>query len=455
MSQSKIEIVLVDESGGESPPATSADSAIPASPASATPTPATPATPASPPPSAASPGSPSPGASSPPASQGAGSGATGLLESISQAINATVSQSRTLQGLVRGVQQNVTRLIRLPQQIASSLANLIPNSFRQALSGIFGTLGNAGKKVGSSIWDKIAAKQRSQIIALLSAILQRQGGSLPRPMRPTPLRPGGPAPSIPNSRPLSGPQLPTVPPRPRGGGASQAARGAAGTGAAARGAAGGAGGGAVARAAGGAIARLASNPYTLAVAVIIAAFAALALATYGLVKAFRSQERELAEVSGEVSQALAGREVARIENKLERSERIGTEIASFAGTWTNFETALYKLTTEILDLLTILMPLVEFVVQMITDMLKDLRQIVAILNLLFEIMDEFAAGGNLTQETIFQAGMKVVDAFLADRPAQNQRPNKLFSPNPFQDTAVDVRQALNNQNAPARPGGGP
>lgn len=442
----KIEVVIVDETDQQSQPTPPGS----VGPSSSSPTP--------PPSSGAGSGSPSP-APSPappppaPANNGASSGSS-IVNSVEQLLSAA---KRQIIQPIRGV---LNSAMRLPGQLLGQLRNLIPNSIRTGFMNLMGQLSGPARTAGSVIWDKIAAKQRAQIITLLTAMMRQRDGRLPQSMRPLALRPGGPPPTPPGASGVNQPRLPTVPPRSSAAAArGQAVRAGAATGARAAGTA-AAGTGATAGA-GATVAALASNPVGWVIAAIIVAFSTLILATIGLVKVFKSQERELAEVSGEISGVLAQREVTRIESQIDRNERFGSDIAQFGQVWTNFEDALYNLITEMLDLLMPLMPLIELILEGIQIGISQLRVQIAVMNVIQEILD---TPFGFTDETAGEAVKNLMEAFEGMEQAVNDfltfnnkptKNNRLFGANPFQNNSRAINPAMFNPPLPPRPGGNP
>jgi len=431
----KIEVVIVDESAGQSQPSPPGSPTTP-------PQPNRPSQPTTPPP--AQPGQP--------ATPGNGGS---WINQIINAIRQGTAQSAAIQRLIQGTQQSIQRIVQLPGQLLRSAANLIPASFRQAGSALGQRMTGGAQRAASTIWDKIAAKQRAQIISLLKALVIAQGGNVPRMFRPKALNDF-----------LGRQRLPTVAPRQLQNIKGTAARVAedAAIGRAASGATGAAAGrataGAATSGAGGAITGALSNPVTAVIAAVVVGLTALALATVGLVKVFKSQEQELAEVSGEISGALAEREMARIESRIERNERFGSDIAQFSRTWTNFEEAVYQLWTEILDLLMPFLPAIESIIEMLTVMVQAFRKQLAAVNVIVELLDFTGK----TEETPMEAIKNYLDA-TADynRAVQDfltasgpgSKGARMFGQNPFKDESYIPRPAQFNPPLPPRPGGGP
>lgn len=451
----KIEVVIVDETGGQSQP--SPPGTTPGTTPGPTPG-TTPGTTPGPTPARPSQGAPGPSTaptpqtgSRPPTQPQANSGGS-LPSQIINGVQQVVTQAG--QNIIQPLQTTFNGLLQLPGRLLSGLRNLIPNSIREGMGALLARIAGPAKTAASNIWDKVAAKQRAQIIALLKALLVKRGGELPGPLRPRPLQ----SPQRPGS-------LPTVPPRPRGS-MPAAARsvGTAATGARAAGAAAGSGGASAATGTAAAgVGALASNPVGWVIAAIIVAFSALIIATVGLVKTFKSQEQELRDVSGEISGALAVREVRRIESQIDRNERFGSDIAQFSMVWTNFEDALYNLITEILDLLVPFLPMIEVILESITLTIALQRQQLALLNVISEMIDAMV-GGWMTDETVGEAIQNFFDAQTAVQQAMddlmtfNNRPSqtsRLFGNNPFQNNSRPITPGQFNPPLPPRPGNPP
>ena len=473
----KIEIVLVDETGGQSqPPASSPNSPTPTptptpTPAASTPTP----TPAA---STPTPATPAPGTQTPPSLPGAGAGApTPNLPNQTAGSVTWVDRlgkvfdrvfSRQMGRPFRQLHKAILQVIRAPMQIVNKGMQILRNP-ANALGALAGGVGQQATNLKLLRYELFAARQRSKMIRLLKRMApqssnQSGGGFLNRTWkRITDLfrrnQSGG---------------------KPKAGGQPV---GKAGSGTAARGVAGGAGGGAVARgvaggaggAGGGAMAgagraamgavqagsKLLTNPVGLIVAAVIAAFVGLAAATYGLIKVFKHNEQELLSVSGEIRGALSEREAGRVQLRVERNERIGKETAQITRAWTRFEEMSYELWTDIFELLSQFAPFLEFLIDLMTALLASfrvaLKQIMIIIQLLdYMIIPFIELVPGTIKGAVAEFGESVVDAFQAWQNVfqNNSTPAGtpgFFGSNPHQNQSRPINPALFNPGLPQGP----
>lgn len=112
------------------------------------------------------------------------------------------------------------------------------------------------------------------------------------------------------------------------------------------------------------------GPLGIAIAAVILLFGGLALAASGLTRWFRTQSDELEEFSGAIAGARAVIEGQRVQNRLERSQAIGPQVASATAARGRLEDAVYDVTTELAKTLADMAPILETGIDILTAMAR-------------------------------------------------------------------------------------
>lgn len=448
----KIEIVIVDESTGESQPSPSPPSTVPPPrPASSDTTPPTPQTePAQPTNQPAQPTTP------PQPSQPQTSSSDSWLDRFGRILDRTLGMR--IGRPIRRMEMAFRRVLQLPLQAVQQVGRVAQGLGGQIIDRVLPRrpdvrMDGGGDGKSHRVYKLTAIAQRRRMIRLLHQIATL-GGRRDNVIEGIFRRSG--TPRLANRQPRIGQQT---------AGTAVATRGAttpAATGGAAR--VGAAGASRLAGMAGRAGAALASNPIGWAIAIITAAVAATALALYGLAKVFKHNERELASVSPQISAALAEREFGRVQQRIERNERIGEQTAAMTRTWTRFEEAQFELWTAIYELLVPFAPALEMVIDFLTAIVQSLKAtirllmvIVQVLDAIYDIMNgplfgDLIDGGVVDAIQDYQNAMKdATDAWLevlTTNSGKGQSNTNNFGRNPFKNQSAPPTPNLFNPGLP-------
>lgn len=444
----KIEIVIVDESTGETQPSPPA----PSGGTTTTPAPAAPAAPATPETNASTPTTPANSSpnSVPPGSQTqTTSGSVTWLDRFGKVLDQAFK--RGFGRPLRRMEMAFRRTMQIPQQILGRAGQIAGGLGGRVLDRFLPrgneSQGDSGTGKSHRLYKITATSQRNRMIRLLYKIANQARGGRDGILEGSFTRK--------NQRLLPNPQRRIAGPST---GTTVATTGAATTGARAGGVAG------AARVAGGAAARLLTHPIGIAVAIILAAMAAVAVGLYGLAKVFKHNEQELKSVSPQISAALAEKEFGRTRMRVERNEKMGDATAAMTRTWTRFEEAQYELWTAIYELLMPFAPILEMFVDFLTAIVQSLKAMLKLLMLVVQILDAiyqvmtFGAFGELVQGGVVDALNDYQNAMqdatrawievLTRNSGKGQSNTNNFGRNPFKNQSKKPTAPLFNPQLP-------
>ena len=441
----KIEIVIVDESAGETQPSPPAQS----NGTTTAPAPPAPATTGAPSPSNAAPSStPSnaPPSSVPPGSNTQQtSGSVTWLDRFGKVLDQAFK--RGFGRPLRRMEMSFRRAMQIPQQIVGRAGQLAGNFGGRVLDRVLPrgnqSQGDSGQGKSHRVYKLTATAQRNRIIRLLYKIAYSRGNNSGVLEGVFSRKSQG---KLSNAQPrIAGPTSKTAV-------ATTGAR---------------AGGGrmiAGATRVGGAASKLLTNPIGIAVAIVLAAIAAVAIGLYGLAKVFKHNEQELKSVSPQISAALAEKEFGRTRQRIERNEKIGDATAAMTRTWTRFEEAQYELWTAFYELVVPFAPLLEMFVDFLTAIIQSLKASLKLLMLVVQVLDaiyqvmtlgllgELVQGGVVDALSDYQNAMQdATNAWievLTRNSGRGQSNTNNFGRNPFQNQSQPPTAPLFNPQLP-------